>query len=156
LGVPELKDEEVVVLNYRLTIMCLSIIDACATSATAVESFHRTFIDNLLSDDNRSYPWMGILGIIFLAGPACGWIGAKRLNRKLVTVYFVFSVARLVFQLMLVAFSLDALYIAITIVQAYVAKLVSTFWSALGSISREICQEVLKNNSGRRVRMMYW
>jgi len=99
---------------------------------------------------------MGILGIIFIVGPACGWIGAKRLKRELVTVYFAVTVARLIFQLMLVAFSWNVLYIMIALVQAYVFKLVSTFWSALGSISREICREVLKNNSGQRLRMMYW
>lgn len=159
LGVPELKDEEVHVLNYRLTIMCLSIIDACATLATAVESCYVTLIDELLNDDSSSYPWtgiMGILGIIFLIGPACGWIGAKRLNRNLVTVYFTFTAARLVFQVMLVAFTFNLLYIMLFLLQVYVTKLVATFWAALKTTSREICQEVLKNNSGRRLRMMYW
>lgn len=159
MGVPELKDEEVHVLNYRLTIMCLSIIDACATLATAVESCYVTLIDELLNDDSSSYPWtgiMGILGIIFLIGPACGWIGAKRLNRNLVTVYFTFTAARLVFQVMLVAFTFNLLYIMLFLLQVYVTKLVATFWAALKTTSREICQEVLKNNSGRRLRMMYW
>merc|ERR1712232_242665 len=86
LAVPDLPPEELLVLNYRVGLMCFSTIDLITTVLNGVSVW-------------ATHNWWGLSIIVFVLGPLCGLMGAQRLNRGLVGVYLAFCAAKAAFQI---------------------------------------------------------
>lgn len=152
--VPDIPSDESTVLSYRFSLLCFSIIDAVSTMLNAIAAARTFFADGddaADSDEQQSNVFgntsfvknkglsqtVGLLALIFLVGPICGYMGARSFNRGLVAVYLVFCVAKTIFEAALAFLSPYLWYILIALVQIWVTKIVYTFWSALGRITPE-------------------
>mmetsp|Transcript_1571 Transcript_1571/g.6194 ORF Transcript_1571/g.6194 Transcript_1571/m.6194 type:complete len:182 (+) Transcript_1571:267-812(+) len=143
----ELTAAEVVVLNYRLAVTCLAGIDFAFT------------LFNLFTLLTTSF--LGVFALILLAGPVCGILGARRLNRKLVMVYLAFCLAKVIYQVFISFYfgfhnlGWFILLLLILLVQVWITKLVWAFWFALGAVDPARLVELL-NNRGAPAHMVYW
>jgi len=154
---PLVPPEELVVLNYRLAVMCFALVDAvrfltnAVLMATRLDAPHEIF-------DARSKEFK-ILGFIWLAlilGPICGYVGAKRLNRGLVFVYIFFCFLELggaIFRL--IVFPSFVWLILGVVFQAWITKLVVTFFVALGVVPPSRRAELLIEKD-TPAHMVYW
>jgi len=178
IAVEEIPLHEAIVLRYRFAMMCFSMIDATSTILNVARSIGAFGTFGKMDDDSqedlsdssgssssesiiekiglRSF---GLLGLVFLIGPLCGLVGARRLNRGLVTVYLVFCLGKTAFQIFLAIIDLSPWYILIALVQMWVTKIVFTFWRALGKITPERCAALVNPNLALQrgdMRMAYW
>merc|ERR1712032_712073 len=142
-----------ILFRYRFTLKCFSVIDAVSSVFNAISPIlklsnddgsrnqHRfgtvTGDDGVMADDR-----FALLGLVFLIGPVCGYIGASRFNRSLVTIYLAFCVGKTAFEIAIAIFTLFLWYILIALVQIWVTKIVFTFWRALGAITKERCLQL--------------
>jgi len=148
--VEELSLDEVLVLRYRFSLMCFAVIDAfssifhAGTSITAmrVATEGGSRDGRFQRDAGDSTAALGLLGVLFLIGPICGLVGAKRLQRPLVGVYFGFCVAKTGFEIFLAVYTLAVWYILIALVQMWVTRIVFSFWRALGKLTPQRIQEL--------------
>merc|ERR1719517_363701 len=94
---------------------------------------------NLVSLISRN-SW-GLFSLIFLMGPLCGVVGARRLNRPLVGVYLFFCLVKVAYEFFIAVFlALHAFagflwLLVIAFVQLWIIKIVATFWVALGTLN---------------------
>lgn len=148
---PDLPPAEVVVLNYRLALVCFATIDIV------------TSVLNIFSRDHGIL--MGLYGLIFLLGPICGLLGARMLNRNLIAVYVAICIFKAAFQVALAVLVLLAgLVIAfiwlalIALVQVWIAKIVFELWRALGAIHPDRRRQLAEGKvySNAPIRMVYW
>lgn len=164
--------EEKVVLRYRSALMCFASIDAIATIFHVATVIMALFRGNGVEEhDDQSTQGMfrnrtgllggyfGLLGLVFIIGPVCGIIGARRLKRVLVTVYLGFCMSKLIFDIMAAAFMpLFLWYVIFVLIQLWVTKIVYTFWKALGAIPQDRIIQLLDPSNQHNVptRMVYW
>ncbi|CAE7668976.1 ASMTL [Symbiodinium sp. CCMP2592] len=137
-----LPPEWLVVLNYRVAVMCFAFINLLTIVLNVV-----TAIVNRIR-----FPWhpswgtwpVIAIGVVFMLGPICGLIGARHLKRGLVTVYLGFSFLQCASQLAFAvsSFWLSAIFFAF--VQAWVTKIVATFWYCLGTVPCEHRSQLLE------------
>lgn len=168
--VPDIPPEEAIVLNYRLSLLCFTMIDAVSTMLNAL-SFIRTPSDDEDDDDRVSMfghrgiikdeqtrVIIGLCGLLFLFGPICGFFGANRFNRPLVTVYLFFCIAKTFFEVALAILTPWLWFILIALIQVWVTKIVSTFWTALGRIPPDKIKALRDPNyiNTVRARVVYW
>mmetsp|Transcript_57198 Transcript_57198/g.107293 ORF Transcript_57198/g.107293 Transcript_57198/m.107293 type:complete len:193 (-) Transcript_57198:136-714(-) len=137
--------EEILVLNYRVAVMCFATIDLLTTVLNVITA---------LSLDRRWTSWELVL-LIYLLGPVCGLIGAKRLNRTLITVYLISCFAKCVTQISLAIYTVWLWHILFAFVQVWVTKIVATFWYCLGMIPYQRRASLL-DIKDVEVRMVYW
>lgn len=148
---PEIPIAEMLILRYRFTMKCFSVIDAVSTAFNAMSPLMRmansedneeeqssrsfgtiTGEDSIITDDR-----FALLGLIFLVGPVCGYLGAVRFQRTLVAVYLAFCLGKTAFEITIAIFTHSLWYILIALVQIWVTKIVFTFFRSLGAISKE-------------------
>jgi len=148
-----LPPEWLVVLNYRVAVMCFAFINLLTIVLNVV-----TAIVN-----RARFPWdpswgtwpVIVTGVVFMLGPICGLIGARYLKRGLVTVYLAFSFLQCASQIAFAvsSFWLSAIFFAF--VQAWVTKIVATFWYCLGTVPCEHRSQLLELKD-EEVHMVYW
>eukprot|EP00439_Symbiodinium_sp_Y106_P061468 s2533_g9.t1 len=119
-----LPPEELIVLNYRTAVMCFAFINLLVTVLNVVTA---------VVWDTRWGHWSLIL-LVFTLGPVSGLIGAKHLNRALVTVYLGFCIFECIVQIALAVWTFWLWTILFAFVQVWVTKIVATFWYCLGKI----------------------
>merc|ERR1712232_910066 len=85
--VPDVSDADMVVLRYRLSVICFSVMDTVLTMINVVSAI-------------EGVVW-GLVGLTFLLGPICGFIGARKLKRGLIVVYLAFCLMKTVFELVI-------------------------------------------------------
>mmetsp|Transcript_75450 Transcript_75450/g.180250 ORF Transcript_75450/g.180250 Transcript_75450/m.180250 type:complete len:203 (-) Transcript_75450:316-924(-) len=145
--------DELVVLNYRVAVMCFAFINLLTIVLNVV-----TAIVN-----NAKFPWdpswgtwpVIVLGVVFMLGPICGLIGASYLKRGLVTAYVGVSFLHCASQ---IAFAVSTFFMSaifFTFVQAWVTKIAATFWYCLGTVPREHRSQLLELKT-EEVQMVYW
>jgi len=170
--VPDIPPEEAVVLNYRMSLLCFTVIDAVSTLLNAAalvrtatseeeeaeEPNNSVFGFHGLVRSKMAREVIGIGGLVFLVGPLCGFLGARTFNRGLITVYLIFCVVKTTFEIVLTILTPWLWYIIVALVQAWVTKIVYTFWAALGRISPEKIKELADPNyiQNVRARVVYW
>eukprot|EP00439_Symbiodinium_sp_Y106_P069369 s1677_g11.t3 len=137
-----LPPEWLVVLNYRVAVMCFAFINLL----TIVLNVVTAIVNKVRFPWNPSWgTWPVIVtGVVFMLGPICGLIGARHLKRGLVTVYLAFSFLQCASQLAFAvsSFWLSAIFFAF--VQAWVTKIVATFWYCLGTVPCEHRSQLLE------------
>ncbi|CAE7307852.1 EMB2247 [Symbiodinium natans] len=128
-----LPPEELIALNYRTAVMCFAFVNLMTTVLNVITA---------VAFDTRWGTWSLIL-LVFILGPISGLVGAKHLNRGLVTVYFAFCVFQCICQIALAAYTFWLWTILFAFVQVWVTKIVATFWYALGRIPLERRSQLL-------------
>jgi len=173
---PQLPPNEAVVLNYRCSMRCFTVVDASSTLVNIVSSILSTmraeeevgsersargtgiFGNTGLAENTGFSKWGAFLGLIFIVGPICGYVGAVRLRRSLVGVYLAFCLGKTFFEICLAILTPHPWLILFAFIQVWVAKIVFTFWRALGTISPERCEQ-LRNPEflyNAPARVVYW
>lgn len=145
----ELTEEEVIVLNYGASLMIFASIDLLATILHVVLAVVR-----ITETPGRIRNYSDLLWVAFIFGPICGLIGAKKLRRNLVIVYFAFCLVKTAYQLAWAVVVLQLWHVITALVQVWVTKIVSTFWRALHRIPPERCEQLLAQKA--QVTMMCW
>mmetsp|Transcript_121373 Transcript_121373/g.288377 ORF Transcript_121373/g.288377 Transcript_121373/m.288377 type:complete len:186 (+) Transcript_121373:68-625(+) len=140
-----LPPEELIILNYRTAVMCFAFINLLVTVMNVITA---------VVWDTRWGHWSLIL-LVFTLGPVSGLIGAKHLNRALVTVYLAFCIFECIVQIALAAWTFWLWTILFAFVQVWVTKIVATFWYYLGKISLDRRSQLL-DLKDVEVRMVYW
>ncbi|CAE7541680.1 KIF6 [Symbiodinium sp. CCMP2456] len=148
-----LPPEWLVVLNYRVAVMCFAFINLLTIVLNIVTAIM----------DRDRFPWdpswgtwpVIVTGVVFMLGPICGLIGARYLKRGLVTVYLGFSFLQCASQIAFAVstFWLSAIFFAF--VQVWVTKIVATFWHCLGTVPCEHRSQLLELKD-EEVHMVYW
>lgn len=170
----EATPEELTILRYRCSIMCFACIDAASTLLYAFSSLTIGFSDTERSTEEKEEAGslfgmkgantgldpkiLGIVQLLFLAGPLCGYWGSRTIKRAPLGVYLGFCLAKMSFSIAMAAIGRYWWYIVIALIQMYITKIVFSFWKALGTISPERCMELLRPEFvvGRPVTMAYW
>ena len=152
--------EELLVLRWRCPLMCFAAIDAFFTLLNLVTSAVNASRLRDVDGEKRSTSWVAFgIGLLFLAGPICGFLGAKRLRTGLVAVYLAFCVVKTALQLMM-TFHTDYLwyvYLIGALVQFLVTWIVFTFWRALHALSPEQKASLLdRARGGAAAGVTYW
>jgi len=142
--------EELIVLNYRMALTCFATIDVITTFLNNISTFAS-------GDGEHAYQRLlfGLFGLVFLIGPICGIIGARRLNRSLVSVYLAFCIVKTCFEVASAIVTLFLWFILLALLQLWITKIVATFWRALGAIPPERRMQ-LANEKEATARMVYW
>jgi len=143
MAVPDLPPEELMVLNYRVGLMCFSMIDLITTvlNGVSVWAIHSW--------------WVGLLVFLFILGPICGLVGAQRLNRGFIAVYLACCATKAAFQIVYAAITLFLFPILLAVIEVWITKIVASLWLALGKISPER-RAALVDMKEVPVRMVYW
>jgi hypothetical protein len=150
-------------LRYRFSVMCFAFIDLFFTcfriaQIVAVELVQEDESEgeNMLSP--ASLWWFGVLGLVFLIGPICGFLGAKRLRRNLVTIYLAFCIGNLAHEMAWALLTLHIWLLITAVIQLWITKIVFTFWKALGLITPDRCQAILEPGyvPNEPIRMVYF
>jgi len=163
----ELDQDEVTVLNYRMSLKCFTCIDSFSTMMNAMSAVRDLFEDGGdqqeddslgLLQDPLAIKLLSLLSILLIAGPICGYIGAARLNRNLIMVYLAFCFIKTFYEVILAIMTPYLWYILVTIIQIWVTKIVYSFWSALSRLSPDRLQQLLDPMAlpGYAPRAMYW
>ncbi|CAK9014576.1 unnamed protein product [Durusdinium trenchii] len=142
-SVAALSTEEQVVLNYRTAVMCFATLDILSTLLNMVAGLVST-----------RWGLLWCLLAIFLVGPLSGLLGAKHLNRKLVSVYLGFCFLKAGVEIALAIYTLWLWNIIFAILQVWIIKIVVSFWTALGQIPEQRRSELLDLKEA--VQMVYW
>mmetsp|Transcript_30667 Transcript_30667/g.88517 ORF Transcript_30667/g.88517 Transcript_30667/m.88517 type:complete len:249 (+) Transcript_30667:160-906(+) len=159
--VDDVPVEEVIVLRYRCSTVCFASIDAVSTvlialtAASVFGSFGQLDSDD---DEKKIGPGsFGLLGLVLLVGPFCGVVGARQLHPKFVMVYLIFCFIKLAYDILLVVLMPSLWYVVTVLIHIWVSKIIFTFWRALGRLSPERRQEMLRpEGEHRSVRMSIW
>lgn len=158
---PQLPPEEILVLRYRFSMMCFASIDLVSTALDAGTGFVAAI---QLSQEHRdteaiwSEALVGILGLVFLAGPVCGLIGARTLRRRLVAVYLAFCIMKTALRILLALVTPYLWYVLVGLVQLWITKIAFTFWSSLRAIPAARLAELLEPQTlhSTELRFVYW
>lgn len=142
-AVTPLTVEEQVVLNYRTAVLCFSGLDFATTLLNIIAGLAVS----------RDLVWFALA--IFILGPLSGILGAKHLNRSLVSVYFAFCILKAVAETVFAIYTLWLWNIIFAVVQIWIIKIVATFLFALGRIPLQRRSELL-DLKDVAVRMVYW
>jgi len=148
-GPSELNEEEVIVVNYGASLMIFATIDLFATLLYVIIA-----LVHFIETPGRMRSYNELLWLVFLIGPICGLIGAWRLERTLVFVYFAFCLVKTAYQLAWAVVALQLWHVIAALVQVWVTKIVSTFWRALHHIPPERCRQLLEHKA--QATMQYW
>ena len=145
--------EWLVVSNYRVAVLCCASINLLTILLNMVTA--------IVNKD--MFPWdpswgtwpVIVLGVVFMLGPICGFIGARCLRNGLVTVYFGFACLQTASQIVsaVSTYWLSAAFFVL--VQCWVTKIVSTFWYCLSMVPHEHRGELLEHKDDK-VKMVYW
>jgi len=167
--VPELPMPEVLALSYRRSLKCFACIDVVSTVFNTTtwivdaradrESTSLLGYRGLMDDTG----WLGFLilalvGLVFLVGPLCGYMGATKLDRSLVAVYLVFCLAKAGWQVAAAILRPHLWFFIIALIQVWIAKIVFTFWRALGMIEPQRLEQLRSPQFavGVPTRIVYW
>lgn len=94
--------------------------------------------------------------LVLLTGPICGYVGANILNRTLIGVYLFFCFLELARAIYLMVVFPFLLWLVFSLVfQAWITKIVGTFYVALGAVSPSRRHELLANKE-LPAHMVYW
>ncbi|CAE7541663.1 KIF6 [Symbiodinium sp. CCMP2456] len=148
-----LHPDELVVLNYRVAVMCFAFINLLTIVLNIVTAIMDR--DRFLWDPSwGSWPVV-VAGVIFTFGPICGFIGARYLRLGLVTVYLGFSCLHTASQIACAIYSfwLGAVFFAF--IQVWLTKIVATFWYCLSTVQLERRSQLLDHKSAD-VHIVYW
>ncbi|CAJ1332147.1 unnamed protein product [Effrenium voratum] len=126
-----LPPEEQIILNYRMAVMCFAGLDLISTTLYVLTAW---FLDD------RFKAWELLL-LVFVLGPLFGFLGAKKLKRRLVAAYVGFCVCKVSFQIATALFTMWLWGIIFAIIQFWILKIVMTFWMALG-VASQVANEV--------------
>mmetsp|Transcript_61904 Transcript_61904/g.174494 ORF Transcript_61904/g.174494 Transcript_61904/m.174494 type:complete len:239 (-) Transcript_61904:206-922(-) len=170
--VPDFPREEKVVLTYRSALTCFASIDTVTTLFHALAVVTALFRGKEESDGEEEREgrlgggalgfaagYFGLLGLVFIIGPVCGIIGARRLSRNLVSVYFSFCLLKLVFDTAAAFLApLFFWYLIFVLIQLWITKIVFTFWKALGDIPADRLAQLRDGTRLQNVptRMVFW
>lgn len=158
-AIPDLPSDEFVVLSLRYTVMCFGLIDFVIQLLRAV-FFWVDFVQCRREECEAiiGVPlWtLGMIQIALIIGPLCGIIGARRLQRGLVSVYLCFCIVNLFCQTVVLAAFLWLL--TLLIVQIWITWIVCKFWSALGTIPKCRAAQMRDPDYLEKapVRLVYW
>jgi len=148
--VSDLRDEELIALNYSGAVSCFAAIDVFFTLFNSV-----SYILN--AESRQDYPfWFGLGSLLFLLGPIAGLIGARRMNLPLSGIYFGFCLTKLGWYVCTAIFSIFLWFLLFAVVQAWITKIVGTFSFALARIGSSRRQELRNMDVKDAVRMVYW
>merc|ERR1712118_298024 len=170
--VPDIQPEEAVILNYRISLLCFTTIDAISTALNAVTFIRSAFVEDGEPDDDRGTSFfgykgivesettrriLGLVGLLFLVGPLCGFIGARRLNQCL-SVYLMFCLAKTAYEIALAVLTPWLWYILVAFIQMWISKIVYTFWTALGRIPKDRLDLMQRPDYIQSIpaRIVYW
>ena len=148
-----LLPDELVVLNYRVAVMCFAFINLLTIVLNVVTSIV----------NRAGFPWYPswgtwpviVTGVVFMVGPICGLIGARYLKRGLVTVYLGFSCLHTVSQIACAIYSFWLGAVLFAFVQVWLTKIVAAFWYCLTMVPLERRSQLLDHKSVD-VHMVYW
>jgi hypothetical protein len=156
-------------LRYRLSVMCFSFLDFFMLVFRIAEVIVVVTTDQDGDGAVGSYYgkrisaasvwWFGFFGLVFLIGPVCGFAGAKRLNRNLVSVYLAFCACNLVHQIVYALRVTPYIwFILIALVNMWITRIVYNLWKALSFLTPERCQALLSPDytPNEPVRVVYW
>ena len=98
--------------------------------------------------------------LILVIGPICGYVGAKKLNKRLIFVYLVFSLIKCVYEVVL-AFVLPSLWMLLLgLVEIWIAKIIFMLWKAVGMIPPDRIEELLNPSFEQQhiqeAHIVYW
>jgi len=146
--------DETVVLSYRLSLQCFTVVDALSTLLHTTPAIMMVTRASAISNLRVTY---ALLGCLFLLGPVCGYIGARDLRKNLTKVYLAFCIAKTIYEIVLAVTFIYWVYILVVLVQIWVTKIVFTFWRALLRISKERCEQLLNPNLvPGHIHLVYW
>jgi hypothetical protein len=148
--VSDLRNEELIALNYSGAVSCFAAIDAFFTLFNGV-----SYIENAESQQDWPF-WFGVGSLLFLLGPFAGLFGARMLNLPLTAIYFIFCLVKLGWYICTAIFSVFFWFLLFAVVQVWITKLVGTFTFALARIGSSRRQELRKMDVKDAVRMVYW
>jgi len=148
-----LPSEWLVVLNYRVAVMCFAFINLL-TIALNVAIAILNLAEFPLDPRGGAWPLI-VLGVVFMLGPICGLIGAKYLKRGFVTVYVGFSFLLCASQIAFAVLTFWLSAIFLTFAQAWFTKIAATFWYCLGTVPVEHRSQLLDLKE-EEVQMVYW
>lgn len=153
---PMLSEEEILVLQYRFSMVCFATIDAFFTLLNAVtslvaltfgeeqqESEAKKQEDAAFGMSEESSRYVGLASLIFLAGPVCGYIGAKNLQRNLVAVYVAFCFVKMIWHTIVAFISGHFWLLLVALIQIWITTIVYRFFRALSTIAPDRCKELL-------------
>mmetsp|Transcript_64891 Transcript_64891/g.141417 ORF Transcript_64891/g.141417 Transcript_64891/m.141417 type:complete len:209 (+) Transcript_64891:1-627(+) len=136
-----LAEGEVIMLSMRSAVMCYAVLDAFTTVAELI---------SILLD----FQTYALLLLLLLAGPICGIMGARRLERCWICLYLAFSVVKLASSLALMIFTWYLFYIILALVQLWVTKTILQFWRLLGTIEASRLEELRVERA--QIRFTWW
>ncbi|CAL1130240.1 unnamed protein product [Cladocopium goreaui] len=142
-GAPPLTVQEQVVLNYRTAVLCFSGLDFATTLLKAIAVLAST----------RDSMWLSLA--VLILGPLCGMLGAKTLNRPLVSVYFAFCIFKAAVEIAFAFYTMWQWNVLFVVMQGWIIKIVATFMSTLDGISALRRSELLELKDVP-VHMVYW
>jgi len=79
----------------------------------------------------------GLLGLALLAGPVAGYVGAHRLDARLVAVYAAFCVLSVVFELALFLLYMSFWIFMFFVIKMWITQIVFKFWRVLSRLSAD-------------------
>merc|ERR1719160_462411 len=109
-----------------------------------------------MSEESSTY--FSLVSLVFLAGPVCGYIGAKSLKKNLVAVYVAFCTIKMVWHTVIAFMSGHFWLLLVALIQIWITTIVYRFHRALATISPERCKELLDPGFHSTVprRMVLW
>jgi hypothetical protein len=158
---------ELTVLRFRFSVMCFAFIDVFFTVfriSQAIADYYLIKEDPTYSSSFKTWDsptniwWFGLMGLVFLIGPLCGYVGAKGLRRNFVTIYLAFCACNMAYDIALAVLTAHIWLFFTAIIQLWITKIVFNFWRALGLLSQDRCAELLKPDytPNEPVRLVYW
>jgi len=171
--VPDIPDDEKTVLSYRLSLLCFLSIDGVMTLLNALYFLRAMSIanDETAETTSESTSWAGfevntgllnqlltVCGILHIIAPVCGFIGARKLKRSLVTVYLFFCIFKTVCEVVLALVTQICYLFLVAFVGTWVTKIAFSFWSAMGRITPEKIELLQRQDyiDTVRVQVLYW
>mmetsp|Transcript_15366 Transcript_15366/g.51748 ORF Transcript_15366/g.51748 Transcript_15366/m.51748 type:complete len:228 (-) Transcript_15366:48-731(-) len=137
-GLAHLSPTEQKLLNYKWSIKCFAVVDTFGTLLTLVFS-----------------SW-GFISLVFLAGPVSGFMGARRLRRRYITVYLAFCALKSIYHLALFAITFSVLCLLVMAVQLWVTSIVYKFWKLLGSVGPQRSIQLASPANSASPRFVYY
>lgn len=133
-----LTHEEEMLINYKFSVKCF----AC--------------IDGLFTMLNTLAGKFGVIGLVLLVGPICGYLGAQRLELRKVGVYMAFCVLHCLYELVLFLVDPWWLLLCFFLIQVYVSSIVYKFVRMLQRVGAERATQLADPTLQSRARFVYY
>lgn len=162
----DVTDKEITVLRYRCPIMCIACIDCvfilleafyvCSAGNDGISDSMSGMIKNDSTGMDRSV--MGLLQLMLLIGPICGYYGAKLLKRVPLGIYLVFCIVETILSITFAILYLYIWYMLGALIQLYITKIVFSCYRAISSITPQRATEILHPECvvGRPIGRAFW